>query len=638
MRDHRATWFIHFFLPILISILLLFLIFFKIFLPTMQSIILEKQKSHVKQMVQSALSILENYEKMIQSGEYTREEAKEMAAEVIGNIRYGENNDEYFWITTTRPDMIYHPYQKNLNGMYVGEYEDPSGKRLFNEMASIAEADGQGFVRYMWQKRELSTDFFEKISYVALFKPWNWIIGTGIYLDEFEIANEAIKNKMLYITTIILFILILLLGFTSVKTLRQEDEKFAIQSELRKINFLYRGIFDNTFQFMGILDPSGTVLQVNRKSLALIGKNENDVIGKKFWDTPWWTHSAEEMDKVKTAILKADRGETVRFETFHNNTEGNRIYVDFTLSPILDYNGKTINMLPEGRDITKRKNIEKKLKDANLELEKQVKERSGKLEEFLVNLEGTQQQLIQSEKMAALGRLVAGVAHEINTPLGISVTAASYLDDRTRRIQKMLQEDNLTEEEFNNYLETTVESSAMILTNLERAASQIKVFKQVAVDQSDEGIRRFILKSYIQEVIKSLHPELKKKPCLIDVNCPEELEITTYPGTISQIISNLIMNSIKHGFKNRDSGTISIDCKRKGNHILMNYSDNGQGINEESAGKLFEPFYTTARGEGGTGLGLHIVYNLVNQKLKGNITINTQMESGLGFLIDFPIE
>ena len=148
----------------------------------------------------------------------------------------------------------------------------------------------------------------------------------------------------------------------------------------------------------------------------------------------------------------------------------------------------------------------------------------------------------------------------------------------------------------------------------------------------------FNLKNYIQEVLKSLHPELKKKPCLINVNCPEELEITTYPGTISQIISNLIMNSIKHGFKNRDSGTISIDCKRKGNHILMNYTDNGQGIKEESAGKLFEPFYTTARGEGGTGLGLHIVYNLINQKLKGNIAINTQMESGLGFLIDFPIE
>ena len=113
----------------------------------MQSIILDKQKNHVKQMVQSALSILENYERQVQSGDYTREDAKRLATEVIGNIRYGENHDEYFWITTTRPDMVYHPYQRYLNGLYVGEYEDPSGKLLFNEMTAIARTEGQGFVR-----------------------------------------------------------------------------------------------------------------------------------------------------------------------------------------------------------------------------------------------------------------------------------------------------------------------------------------------------------------------------------------------------------------------------------------------------------------------------------------------------------
>lgn len=590
-----------------------------------------------KQMTLSALSIIDHFQNQTKSGILTVEEAQKAAIEAIGSMRYGTEMNNYFWIITDRPDMVYHPFRQELNGEYVGEFEDPSGKRLFKEMVSITEAEGDGFIDYLWESYDNPDNINSKISYVILFEPWQWIVGTGVFLEEIRLVNRAVSLQFTIMEIIILFLIFLLLTYFSLKAGRLHNEKNSAIQERIEVSGLFQNVFNNTYELMGILKPDGTIIKANKKSLQLIKETEKNVVGQKFWESPWWTRSSEEAKRVKEAIQLAGRGEVIRFESFQIQTDKKNIPIDISFSPLSDEEGNIRYILPEARDITVQKNTEEKLQTLNSHLERLVKEKTEELNSFLKDLQGTQKQLIQSEKMAALGRLVAGVAHEINTPLGISVTASSYLEDRTRKVKRLLQEDQLTEEEFNSFLETTIESSEMILTNLERAASQIRVFKQVAVDQSDEAIRSIVLKDYIQEVIKSLHPELKKKPCMIDVSCPEELEITTYPGTISQIISNLIINSLKHGFKNRESGAINIECRKDNNHLILSYQDDGQGINEEAAGKLFEPFYTTARSEGGTGLGLHIVYNLITQKLKGNIIINTLTESGLGFLIDLPI-
>jgi signal transduction histidine kinase len=178
----------------------------------------------------------------------------------------------------------------------------------------------------------------------------------------------------------------------------------------------------------------------------------------------------------------------------------------------------------------------------------------------------------------------------------------------------------------------------MILGNLRRAADHIRSFKQVAVDQTSEDKRRFKLKDYLDEVLLSLHPTLKKTTHTIMVNCPDDLEIESYPGAFSQIITNFILNSLSHGFEHKEHGHILLDITCQNDTLQLRYSDNGKGIPQEECSRVFEPFYTTKRGQGGSGLGLHIVYNLVTQRLNGYIECESMSGIGTAFILQIPLE
>jgi signal transduction histidine kinase len=283
--------------------------------------------------------------------------------------------------------------------------------------------------------------------------------------------------------------------------------------------------------------------------------------------------------------------------------------------------------------------------ELNKTLEQRVNDRTKALEganmelkEAMEKLKHTQDKLIQSEKMVALGELVAGVSHEINTPIGISVTAASHLHEKTRDINKLYTDSSMKRSDLEKYLNVTTEATEAILSNLQRAAELVKSFKQVAVDQSEEKKRSFKMNGYINQIILSLTPSLKKTKISIWVYCDEGLEINSYPGAISQIVTNLVMNSLVHGFDEGEEGTITFAIDKQDNNILFNYSDNGKGIPKEIIGKIFDPFFTTKRGSGGTGLGLNIVYNIVTQTLGGSIECISKIDAGTAFNITIPID
>ncbi len=282
--------------------------------------------------------------------------------------------------------------------------------------------------------------------------------------------------------------------------------------------------------------------------------------------------------------------------------------------------------------------LEGQVKDRTVEIEKQKEELQATNEELqstLDNLKYTQSQLIQSEKLASLGGLVAGVAHEINTPVGIGVTAVSSLMEDTQKMAELYKKEEISRKDFKEFLQTTNNSAKLIQKNLERTAQLVQSFKQVSTDQSTEEQREFVVKTYIEDVIRSLYPKFKSRNIEIKIDCDEKLKIDSFPGIFAQIFTNLVLNSITHGFTVDREGVIDIKVKKENSNLNIEFKDNGAGIPEDILPKIFDPFFTTDQSKG-TGLGLNIVYNLVTQKLGGEIKCTSELDKGVQFDIKIP--
>jgi signal transduction histidine kinase len=282
--------------------------------------------------------------------------------------------------------------------------------------------------------------------------------------------------------------------------------------------------------------------------------------------------------------------------------------------------------------------------DLNKSLEEIVDERTSQLEkanrklkDTLDELKTTQEKLIQSEKSAALAGMVAGVAHEINTPIGLCITAVSYLEEANKELSESYNNGALKKTDLEKFMNIVDETTKSTLINLNKASDLVRSFKQVAADQSSEEERTFYLKHYIQDVLLSLRPELKKWNCSIQINCDDKLTIKSYPGAFSQIITNLVMNTLIHGYNAGETVKINFNVTKGNGNLLFEYSDEGMGIKKDIQDKIFDPFFTTKRGNGGTGLGLNIVFNLVVNNLNGTIKCESEEGNGAAFIINIPV-
>lgn len=285
------------------------------------------------------------------------------------------------------------------------------------------------------------------------------------------------------------------------------------------------------------------------------------------------------------------------------------------------------------------------IRELNASLEHRVFERTQELNqsnqeliEALATLKSAQDEIARSERMAALGALVAGVAHELNTPIGNSLTVGSTLSDLSRQFERSL-ESGLTRSSLNVFVQKTRQASEMLLRNLGNAAELIGSFKQVAVDRTSAQRRRFALDEVVAETVLTMAPGFKRSTHAIHSDIPVGIVLDSYPGPLGQILSNLINNALLHAFETACEGQIRIQARMLvSQRVELRVCDNGCGIPEANLGRIFDPFFTTRLGQGGSGLGLNIVYNLVTNVLGGAIQVESTPGSGTCFVLTLPLQ
>lgn len=377
---------------------------------------------------------------------------------------------------------------------------------------------------------------------------------------------------------------------------------------------------------------------VNRAWELLFARPRDTVLGRNGTELGYWV---EAEDRTRFLTLVETQGRVHDFEAWCLDGQGRAILCQIS-AQVTEIGAERL-LLMMTVDITDRRRIERELQQLNAELEQRVEMRTEELRLSNQRLESTvhhlrlaQAQLVEAEKLAALGNLVAGVAHELNTPIGNGLMALSTLDERLKAFRRIAREE-MRYSDLEHFVESVDTACAISQRNLQRAATLVTSFKQVAVDQTSSQRRRFELLEVVNEVLLTLQPTLRKTPHRVEVRVPPGLTLDSYPGALGQVLTNLIANAVMHAFGARPTGTITIDARAlSGQELLFSVSDDGEGIPEALQKKIFEPFFTTKLGQGGTGLGLHIVFNAVVRVLGGQVSLRSAPGQGSSFELRIP--
>ncbi len=413
------------------------------------------------------------------------------------------------------------------------------------------------------------------------------------------------------------------------------------EERLRESEYKFSSIFQLSPIPLGIVRiGSGEFVDVNDHWLRQFGFSLDEVIGRTSLDLQIWLDPEDR----RRMLEEVERTKVVNeFEARQRTKDGRILDVVMSACP-LNFQGQDLFIFSPV-DVTRQHQIEQEIRDINQQLESRVQSRTEKLEranselaQAMESLQRTKSELVRSEKMAALGSLVAGVAHELNTPIGNSVTVASTLQDQTEIIRHAVQGGGVRRSEILDYLDTAAKGSELLMRNLSTARDLVAGFKQVAADQASNQRRQFNLKETVEGILATLVPMYRKTPFAMECNLHEGIVMDSYPGPLGQVLTNFVTNALTHAFEGRSAGTMRLSCaKRDDGHVEIRFSDDGRGIPEENRNRVFDPFFTTKLGQGGSGLGLNIVYNIVTSVLGGSIELESEVDHGTSFVVVLPL-
>jgi PAS domain S-box-containing protein len=387
---------------------------------------------------------------------------------------------------------------------------------------------------------------------------------------------------------------------------------------------LLQQVIDTVPAVINVKDRQLRYVLMNRYMAGLFGIEPANAIGRTTSEL-MFGHGAQKVDETDRRVLASGK-ELGFFEEEYRDLSGSMRHWLVNKLPLLDADGKVERIVSVGLDIGERKQGEQEMRKAK-----------DAAEAALRNLRETQNSLIEAEKLAALGRLVAGVAHEVNNPVGISLTVASSLERKTALFGAEVSHGALKRSSLNEFLETCRDASSQLVANLNRAAELIASFKQVAADRNYSDQRTFDLADLTEQVVMSLRPGLRKRHLTLTVDCQPSLVMNSYPGPYGQVLTNLFLNAVAHAFPDGKPGSVDITAREAGqDHVEIVFSDDGCGMSLDVRRRAFDPFFTTRRDQGGTGLGLHIVYSIVTNRLGGRLELDSEPGRGTRVRIILP--
>ncbi|WP_022940318.1 cache domain-containing protein [Psychromonas hadalis] len=604
------------------------------FIKAEKSLTTEKIKANIKERVQEAHTIAMAIYRHNQH--HSPEEIKQLIADTLRDIRFNKGRG-YFFIYESGGTSIMHPISPQLETTNLWNFQDIKGRYVIQELSNIAKKEGEGFLTWWWKKPSDTQTEYEKIGYGKYFAPFDWFIGTGDYIVDYE---QELKKELLTVINDIRY--------------GKEGYIFVIDKKgvfLSHVEKSYIG--QNRIDYR---DANGVATTQKILALAKTGQGFLSYVDsikpstgeashkrsfvKGFDDWQWSLGSGAYLDEIDEIVLR----KKARLNEKNNKELLQSAIVTLVTSTVLFFIALIFSKALKKRFQNYQQKVNQKTKalsELNANLEELVSTRTVELESANKDLESTlshlksaQKKLLESEKMASMVGLVSGVAHELNTPLGVMVTSISQVEKEVDCLFEKLKSQQLTRKDLQRIEQSWQLGFKLLDTNLQRSVQLVHSFKSLSIHEGDEHLQIFSIKSLLDSLADTFKNQFKRVRVVLLVEVEREITLKSYQWVLSEVLTQLIKNSLMHGFDQLTAPSICISARHLDEWVIIEYFDNGCG--SEDVDKIFEPFYTTKRGSDCTGLGLPIVYNQIVHKLLGSIVCSVPKSQGLLFTIKIP--
>jgi PAS domain S-box-containing protein len=720
-RDRERAWLklwqplpVRLIIPALLTVLLFSISIFAIILPTLEDVIMDRKREMIRELVQTSIDILENYQARHLRGEMPLEEAQKRARELLRNIRYGQDSKDYFWINDLGPRMIMHPYRPDLEGTDISGYTDPAGKRIFVEFVEVAKAQGRGFVGYMWQWMDDPGRIVPKVSYVRFYAPWGWIVGTGIYVEDVRAEITSMMSKLTAVSLTILVTIILLSIYIVKHGLETEARRKEAVEDLSASRAMLRLVIDNIPQYIFWKDDQGRYLGCNQNYARLAGVDSpQDIKGKNDFDLRWGLDKAHDLRRADTIVVRSGQPQLHELEPMGRPQE-RVMWMEANRIPLRGPESQVVGLLGTFEDITARREMDQALRESErrfrdlvensmvgisilqrgevLYQNPETRRLFGDLPpryrfaefrdappEDLAKLAGLSEAAVAAQggsvdmevrffplgamdsgrdlrwvhcranlidfqggrallciwlditkakelehllriqdKMASLGRVAAGLAHEIRNPLsGINM----YLS----ALEGLLADPGRAAD------------TAKVLDSIKSASAKIEGVIKRVLDFSKPNAPRMgwmNVNSVIEEALELSSVTLRKAGITLEKNLESGLPLCFADSQlISQVLLNLITNAAQALRECQGERRLSVGSSLEKDSLLISVADSGPGVPMDLREKIFDPFFSIKRE--GSGIGLSLCHRIVTDH-GGSLKIGVSKWEGAEFIVEIP--